>query len=394
MPDADKIEEFLDKLKPCIDRGELDACVDEAARLAEEMGINARDLVELSFQGGMAGTHVLAYVLAGVASQGLEGRDQAVAYSNAGCAAAEIGYTEQAEENYKKAIEICSKHADAHYNYANLLDELNRKEEAEEQYKQAIEADPKHTDAHYNYAILLHELKKLDGAEEQYKLAIDADPKHKVAHYNYAILLQELKELDRAEEQYKLAIDADPKHATAHGNYSILLIEKDNRKKAWDKTQKASSLFAEEGDLTKSHIQKAWFYELYSEKYFNQRKFLESGEDVGNAGDEYLKASETTDADLKDTFSQQGNILKAKSFVRKVPKKSWRRKILYRIGRKHDIPDIINNLKEAASYYEKASLCPVDEKQDICNACHISISVFSETLFAMEVHKQKKRRNR
>ena len=31
MPDSDKIQEFLDKLKPCIDKGELDACVDDAA---------------------------------------------------------------------------------------------------------------------------------------------------------------------------------------------------------------------------------------------------------------------------------------------------------------------------------------------------------------------------
>lgn len=27
MPDSDKIQEFLDKLKPCIDKGELDACI-------------------------------------------------------------------------------------------------------------------------------------------------------------------------------------------------------------------------------------------------------------------------------------------------------------------------------------------------------------------------------
>ncbi|MCZ7384175.1 MAG: hypothetical protein O8C63_05430 [Candidatus Methanoperedens sp.] len=38
MPENNKTEEFLQKLAPCIERGELEACVGEAAR---EMGIVA-----------------------------------------------------------------------------------------------------------------------------------------------------------------------------------------------------------------------------------------------------------------------------------------------------------------------------------------------------------------
>ncbi|CAG0981579.1 hypothetical protein METP3_02112 [Methanosarcinales archaeon] len=41
MPDTNKIEEFLQKLAPCIERGELDGCVEEAVRLAGEMGVGA-----------------------------------------------------------------------------------------------------------------------------------------------------------------------------------------------------------------------------------------------------------------------------------------------------------------------------------------------------------------
>ena len=458
MPDADKIKEFVEKLKLCIDKRELDACVDEAVRLAEEMSISASDLLELSGHVGIEEeehvlAYVLVYVLAGAAAQGLEGKEKAKAHSNAGLAAQYLGNVGKAEELFKKAIESDSKDVTAHsnyglllhekmkrldeaeeqyklaieadpklvalhYNYANLLNEMERLDEAEEQYKLAIDADQKYAAAHsnyglllhekmkrldeaeeqyklaietdqkiaalhYNYANLLNEMKRLDEAEEQYKLTIEADPKLAGAHSNYGILLQELKRPDEAEEQYKLAIEADPKDANAHGAYGILLIEIDNRKKAWDKTEKASSLFVDNGDLTKSHIQKAWFYELYSEKYFNQRKFHESGEDAKKAGDEYLKAAETTDGELKENFSQQGNILKAKSFVRKVPKKSWRRRIPL-IGKKTDVSNIINNLKKAASYYEKAAQCPIEEKQDVCNACHTSISVFSDTLSAMD----------
>ncbi len=34
MPENNKTEEFLQKLAPCIERGELDECVEEATRLA------------------------------------------------------------------------------------------------------------------------------------------------------------------------------------------------------------------------------------------------------------------------------------------------------------------------------------------------------------------------
>jgi hypothetical protein len=37
MPDDNKIQELLQKLSPCIERGDLDACVEEAARMALEI---------------------------------------------------------------------------------------------------------------------------------------------------------------------------------------------------------------------------------------------------------------------------------------------------------------------------------------------------------------------
>ena len=40
MPYTNKTEEFLKKLAPCIERSDLDACVEEAA---QEMGVGAED---------------------------------------------------------------------------------------------------------------------------------------------------------------------------------------------------------------------------------------------------------------------------------------------------------------------------------------------------------------
>ncbi len=48
MPENNKTEEFLQKLAPCIERGELEACVEEA-ELAGEMGIGAGDLAGVGY---------------------------------------------------------------------------------------------------------------------------------------------------------------------------------------------------------------------------------------------------------------------------------------------------------------------------------------------------------
>jgi tetratricopeptide (TPR) repeat protein len=222
---VDKTEEFLKKLAPCIERGELEACVEEAARLAGEMGIGAEELVNLSVDEIDARKYDFAYVLSLAAVQDLKGEKKAVTFSNAGLAAQSIGKLEEAEEFYKKAIEIDPNIAEAYYNYANLFEKLGRKLEAAEHYKKAIEIDPKYAWAHCNYGVLLVELDRKTEAEEHYKKAIAFDPKDALAHYNYANLLKELNRKTEAEEYYKKAIELDPKLAITHSNYAGLLRE-------------------------------------------------------------------------------------------------------------------------------------------------------------------------
>lgn len=56
MPNDNKNQEFLQKLAPCIERGDLDACVEEEeARVAQEMGVGAGVLLELSTKKAIEG---------------------------------------------------------------------------------------------------------------------------------------------------------------------------------------------------------------------------------------------------------------------------------------------------------------------------------------------------
>ncbi len=349
MPDNNKTDEFLQKLAPCIERGELEACVEEAARVAGEMGIGAEELLDLSSDEEME--NKLAYILALAAAQDLEGEDQAESYFNAAIAANELGMKLKEEEHYKNAIDI----------------------------------DPEFTDAHYNYAVLLYKQKKIIDAKLHYKKAIELDPKFIDAHYGYAYLLykQGRENKNEAELHYKKAIELDPNNAKAHGAYGFLLLEYGNRRDSWKETEIASNLFKEKGRITTSHLVKAFFYLKYSIKNLNLKNYSESSKDAYNAGEELLKAAETADGSLKNNLTLQGNILKAKSFVRKIPEKSRYKPIFYRSG--SDLTsELIENLKNAAIYYEKASQCSVGERKDLCNACFYSINVFSETLSAVK----------
>ncbi|MDW7725930.1 MAG: hypothetical protein SCH70_02275 [Candidatus Methanoperedens sp.] len=77
MPDTDKIEEFLQKLAPCIECGEFEKCGAAAARLVKEMGIGAGDLLELSHAMNIDRKYDFVYVLGLAAAQGLSGKDKA-----------------------------------------------------------------------------------------------------------------------------------------------------------------------------------------------------------------------------------------------------------------------------------------------------------------------------
>ncbi|GFO96471.1 hypothetical protein ig2599ANME_0660 [groundwater metagenome] len=198
MPNNSKIEQFLQKLAPCIERGELEACVEEAARVAREMGVGAGELLELSTDERRNEKYSFAYVIALAAAQELEGGAKAQAYSYAGLASQYAGNIQKAEEYYRKAIEADPKYAERHSNYASLLEELNRNKEAEEQYQKAIEANPKDAEAHNNYANLLREKAMFLEAEKEVRIALQIEPKDPYALGTYGDILADEDYLEEA----------------------------------------------------------------------------------------------------------------------------------------------------------------------------------------------------
>ncbi|MCD4782094.1 MAG: tetratricopeptide repeat protein, partial [Candidatus Omnitrophica bacterium] len=86
------------------------------------------------------------------------------------------GNYEEAFKLYQQSLEIdeaLGKNlGEAHFNYAVILDELGRTEEAEENYKKFIELNPNHYKVHYNFAVLLEKLGRIEEAIEYYHKAL------------------------------------------------------------------------------------------------------------------------------------------------------------------------------------------------------------------------------
>ncbi|MDD4498170.1 MAG: tetratricopeptide repeat protein, partial [Methanosarcinaceae archaeon] len=185
------------------EEGSLNDAVSLAINFSTTNSIPSDILLTLCNSYGSNGAYEPAYVFAKAAASLATGNMKAVAHYGAGIASYLLGLITEAEEQYKKALEIDPKHLNTHSNYGNLLKQMGRQKEAEEQYKKALEIDPKHLNTHYNYGNLLMEMGRQKEAEEQYKKALEIDPNDADTHYNYGNLLMEMGRQKEAEEQYK-----------------------------------------------------------------------------------------------------------------------------------------------------------------------------------------------
>ena len=217
---------------------------------------------------------------------------------------------------------------------------------------------------------------RLPEAEEQYKLALEADPKDASTHYNYGIILQQMDHLPEAEEQYTLAIKIDPKSPNDHGAYSLLLVslglEREND--AIEEMEISSKLFNEKGDRTKEYLVLAWLYEELANKYYNIKRYQESGQYAQLSGDKYIEASEQAGEKSKGAFLTKGYMLKGRAYIRKLNLQTPCDVKNYEI--------IMNNIDAASKCYKKAAEVSPKDNQ-ICDACSLSMRCLSEILNAM-----------
>jgi serine/threonine protein kinase/tetratricopeptide (TPR) repeat protein len=124
----------------------------------------------------------------------------------------------------RKAIELDDSLPEAHVSRADFLTCAWKWREAEQEYRRAIELDPNSAAAHYLYAFsLLVPEKRFDQAFEEFRVALALDPLSPIMNTNYATALMDAHRFPEALAQFHKTIERDPTFGPAHHKLSELL---------------------------------------------------------------------------------------------------------------------------------------------------------------------------
>jgi tetratricopeptide (TPR) repeat protein len=89
--------------------------------------------------------------------------------------------------------------------------------EAEQEFRRTIELDPNSAHAHYLYAFaLLVPEKKFDQALEEFRIALSLDPLSPIMNTNYAATLMDAHRYPEALAQFQKTLERDPTFGPAH----------------------------------------------------------------------------------------------------------------------------------------------------------------------------------
>ena len=101
--------------------------------------------------------------------------------------------------------------------------------DAEEAYRRCLELAPEHPDANLNLGRIHHERGEVKLAEAHYRRVLESRPEDAIAAFNLGVALDDRGRLEEAARWYRVAIAGSPAHADAHYNLAGVL-EKLGRK--------------------------------------------------------------------------------------------------------------------------------------------------------------------
>ncbi|MGO9270388.1 MAG: tetratricopeptide repeat protein [Terriglobia bacterium] len=114
------------------------------------------------------------------------------------------GNLEKAEEHYQTVVKMSpDQFPDAHYNHGVLLLQEGKLDEAEKEFRRALEIDPSYAEAHNDLGYLLERLGRLTEAGAEYKKAIEDKPDFRRAHFNLGRILVSQRQYQEGIEQFQ-----------------------------------------------------------------------------------------------------------------------------------------------------------------------------------------------
>jgi Tfp pilus assembly protein PilF len=126
-----------------------------------------------------------------------------------------------ADEATRKAIELDDSLPEVHTARAGALSQQWKWDEAEHEFRRALELNPNSAVTHYFYAfILLFPQNRLDQAQQEIQTALSLDPLSSIMNANYGVLLAAAHRYPEAKAQFSKVLERDPSFQPARIKFS------------------------------------------------------------------------------------------------------------------------------------------------------------------------------
>jgi tetratricopeptide (TPR) repeat protein len=135
------------------------------------------------------------------------------------------GKLELAEHEFKAAIAIDSRFAEAQNNLGVLYGRQGKKDLAEAMFRQAIESNPQFTQAYVNLAMGFIGQNRLADAKETVQKALQVAPYYAAAHTTLGMIQAKQGLAQEAVNNFRKVVVLEPHSADAHLNLGIALAE-------------------------------------------------------------------------------------------------------------------------------------------------------------------------
>ena len=215
-------------------------------------------------------------------------------HNERGIELAERGWLEEAEREFRRAIELDPASAHPYENLAML--HVRRKEwrEALLAHLRAVELEPESAGARFTLASFLA-THGLEMAESEYRQSIAADPEHAEAHMELGMTLADLGRVSEGLEELATAVRLAPEDPMARQELAALLMDEGDHRAAIGHLREAVRLAPESYE---SHLDLGFCYA--------QKGFLEEAERAYLRAQALRPDDAVANYDLASLYAQWG----------------------------------------------------------------------------------------
>jgi tetratricopeptide (TPR) repeat protein len=168
--------------------------------------------------------------------------NKARAYSNLGVVQNRQNMTDEAFQNFLKALQLNPAMDESHFNLAIILEARGQTDEAMAHYRRAVEIKPDFVKAHNNLGVAYMSQDKTKEAGVHLLKSLQLDPNFAQAHNNMGLLLSKQGQINEAIEHFTKALHIDPNIARAQLNLGDALLMQGKTEQAINRYQKALQL--------------------------------------------------------------------------------------------------------------------------------------------------------